>query len=354
MNTGPIDLKNLNGLDGGKNNVRTPELPSQTQQKAEQWGGNNFSFPKPPSERQSGSNNVPAQKPQSSQSIPAAQKVVTPAPPSVPSSAPNSTLWSVYTPPPQEQAKTVLNRPQRTLHKNFYFFFAVILIGIILTPAVWTLVSSVWVMVVNFMGGGNVTFAALTQLFAGFMAIIAVMCLLATPTSKLKSPIFYIVRQIGNSGNDLKLAGEQKVSKKPFITSILIYFMILFILLSSYFFLIKNLIVIHNGEVVGTTILGMLIKIGIIYGYLLFTSFMVTKFEEIEDSKEAEEQKEQKKNWFTLWLIVGTILVIGMGNTFANIAVEKISTTEMWAKIVNFLGGTGNSVNIWNESLKIR
>ena len=101
-----------------------------------------------------------------------------------------------------------------------------------------------------------------------------------------------------------------------------------------YFFIIKNLVTIESWTV-SDSIFSVLIKMITIACFLYFSSFIIWKFNEIDNSSiEDEGKKETKRNVWTVWLIIGSLVVLWLWNW-------------LWAYLNDALFKKNNSV--WNQ-----
>ena len=101
-----------------------------------------------------------------------------------------------------------------------------------------------------------------------------------------------------------------------------------------YFFIIKNLVTIESWTV-SDSIFSVLIKMVTIGVYLWFSSFIIWKFNEIDtDTTTDEWAKETKRHTWTVWLIIGSLVVLWLWNW-------------LWAYLNDALFKKNNSV--WNQ-----
>lgn len=224
-----------------------------------------------------------------------------------------------------------------------WYFFAMAVIAIVMVPAVWHLISNAFDITQAFFwfwdkatdSTNGIGMADLKNVFLILLAIIAAMITLFTPSKKLKSPLNYFAEDFQNKASKIK--GQQDPeAKKQAIVAMAITSIVLLILTASYFFIVRNIVSVNDGQVDGT-IFSVLLKLVVIALFLAFTSFVVNKFLEI-DSTEGGEEQETKRNMWTIGLIVWVISVIGIGNGLGDYLNKQIDENTNLRQVKEILG----------------
>lgn len=243
---------------------------------------------------------------------------------------------------------------------GWFYMGAMVLVWLVLLAPLWHLVSWSFYVSQSFFGfgdsaldaSGGIGMDALKSVFLIFLGLIAAMITLFTPSKQLKSPINYFATRFQVSGASYKGTTDPEARKQIIVTTA-INAIVLLILSASYFFILNNIVTV-NGATVDGSIFGVLLKLVTIGIFLWFTSFIVGKFEEIDGSGGQNEDKETKRNMWTIGMIIGIITVIGIGNGLWTYVETLIDGNDTLKTIKTNLGGGSTDWQIgWDSGIDI-
>jgi len=240
-----------------------------------------------------------------------------------------------------------------------WYFFVMAVIVFVMIPAVWHLVSNAFYITQSFFwfwdkaidSTNDIWIDKLKDVFLILLAIIAAMITLFTPSKKIKSPLNYFAEDFQKKASKIKGQQDPEV-KKQAIVATAITSIVLLILMASYFFIIRNIVSVNDGQV-DWTIFSVLLKLVVIALFLAYTSFIVNKFLEIDSATWNTEEQETKRNMWTIALIVWVISVIWIGNGLSDYVNKQIDTDNNLKRIKEILGWDSWDWKLWDDTINV-
>jgi len=216
--------------------------------------------------------------------------------------------------------------------KSWKTIIVLAVIALPLAIAFWAHIAGSYVAAKDFFYADTVTADLLKTVFTALMWLIFTIITLFTPTKALKSPLSYIAETIANKWDGLKNMKDEPEKKKTIYLEIWINTIYLVILTASYFYIIKNIVKYNDNYTMDQSswVLTVLLFWVVIAVFLALTSFMVWKLQEIDDSWESEDAKQQTRTMWSIAMIVWVLTSLAIGNGLINYIDNYVQEKGEW------------------------
>lgn len=219
--------------------------------------------------------------------------------------------------------------------------------------AFWSHVAWSYVIAKDFFSlTSDVSTDSLKKVFTALMWLIMCIITLFTPTKALKSPLAYLAEQIASKWENLKNVKNEPDAKKNAYLEIIINIIYLTVMTASYYFIVKNIVqydsnyaMMSNSWVLTVLLFGVVVAV-----FLAFTSFIIWKLQEIDDSSSTveEEKRQQQKTLWSIWLIIWVLVSLWVGNSLLWTIDDYFKNQKDWVMKSIYENLWGSKENLWD------